>query len=105
MRHAAEHLLRQGVRSLAVIHFPEGAGAFSRNWEFFSEPSRRLEPSRIVDATGAGDAFAAGVIYALHEDMSLREALKLGNLTACFNLLSPGASGGAISLAEMRKKG
>lgn len=99
---AAECLLAGGVRQLAVIHFPEGALALERGGSPVYAPSCRMERADIVGSTGAGDAFAAGVLYGLHENLPLREALDLGSASSRFNLLSPTASGGAVSLAVMR---
>lgn len=99
---AAEGLLAAGVRQLAVIHFPEGALALERGGTPVYAPSCRMERSEIVGSTGAGDAFAAGVLYGLHEDLPLREALDLGSASSRFNLLSPTASDGAVSLSVMR---
>lgn len=99
---AAEGLLAAGVRHLAVIHFPEGALALKRGNPPVYAPSCRMERAEIVGSTGAGDAFAAGVLYGLHEDLPLHEALELGSASSRFNLLSPTASDGAVSLETMR---
>ena len=99
---AAECLLAGGVRHLAVIHFPEGALALERGGSPVYAPSCRMERTEIVGSTGAGDAFAAGVLYGLHENLPLRDALDLGSASSRFNLLSPTASDGAVSLAVMR---
>ena len=99
---ALEGLLASGVRQLAVIHFPEGAIALERGGVPVYAPSCWIERSEIVGSTGAGDAFAAGVLYGLHENLPLRETLDLGSASSRFNLLSPTASDGAVSLEVMR---
>lgn len=99
---AARHLLELGVRSLAAIHFPEGAYAIRRDGEGVYRPSCFIEPKRIVGTNGAGDAFFAGLLYGLHEELPLDRALDLAAASAIFNLRSLTANGGAPTLEEIK---
>ncbi|MCQ2379999.1 MAG: carbohydrate kinase family protein [Victivallaceae bacterium] len=100
---AVKFLLDNGVKETVVIHFPEGACGMQRGGEFVYAPSCYIARADIVGSNGAGDAYCAGVMYALHQDWSLEDALKLGSASSHFNLKSATASGGAVSLAEMKK--
>lgn len=93
-----------GVNRLAVIHFPEGAVAFSREGEYCQAASCRIDPADIAGTNGAGDAFAAGVIYALHEGMPLERVLRVGNASGYFNLLSATANKGAVDMEKINRK-
>lgn len=103
LRPAAECLMAGGVKSLVVLHYPEGAAALDKRGNFLTVPSCALERARIVGTNGAGDAFAAGVIYALYRNRPLREALELGSVSSYYNLLSPTASGGAVDFTRLEK--
>lgn len=104
LRRAAECLIAGGVNRLAVIHFPEGAVALSREGEYCQAASCRIDPADIAGTNGAGDAFAAGVIYALHEGMPLEKALRVGNASGYFNLLSATANEGAVGMEKINRK-
>jgi len=43
------------------------------------------------------------MLYALHEDMPLKEALRLANVSASFNLKNATSTGGAPTLVEIKK--
>src|SRR6267378_3936047 len=75
VRHAAGALLQQGVRELAVIHFPEGGFARTRKGEDVWQPSLKLPANYIAGTAGAGDAFCAGVLLGLHEGWALSKCL------------------------------
>lgn len=100
---AARFLMDRGIKSVCVIHFPEGGYGLDKKGESFYEPSVVLPTSEIVSTVGAGDAFCAGMLYALHEEMSLSSALKLANTSARFNLSHATCTGGAPSLSEIRE--
>lgn len=86
---AAKILLEKGVGKVCAIHFPEGGYVLSKTGESCYEPSMNQTGEGIVSSVGAGDAFCAGMLYALHEEMSLREALRVAGTSAFFNLNSP----------------
>ena len=97
----ARRFLEAGVRKWVVIHYPEGACLASAGGELLRVKSYPVE--KIVGTNGAGDAFCAGILYALHEDWPILEALQLANASAVFNLRSPTASGGAVSIAALKR--
>jgi sugar/nucleoside kinase (ribokinase family) len=39
------------------------------------------EKYQMIDSTGAGDAFLAGLMYGIYHDYSLRDSVRLGNIT------------------------
>ena len=98
---AVKFLFAKGVRKTVVIHFPEGACGATKDGEYIYVPSFHIERKDIVGSNGAGDAFCAGVMYALHQNWDLKKALTLGGAFSNFNLYSPTASGGAVSLEKM----
>jgi sugar/nucleoside kinase (ribokinase family) len=100
LRAAAERLLAAGVRRRVVLHFSEGAGALGADGSFDWHGSVRLPKGLIAGSTGAGDAFAAGFLVAVHDDRSIREALRYGVSVAAASLRSPGASLGIGPLAS-----
>lgn len=102
LRQTLDDFFRHGLRTRVVIHYPEGATAMSAAGEFEQIASFPVE--RIIGANGAGDAFCAGVVYALHEELSLRQALKYGAASAAFCLRSVSAVGGAPRLEELEAK-
>jgi fructokinase len=46
---------------------------------------------KVVDVTGAGDSFWSGFMIGILDEMSIREAVKLGNATAAFKIRGVGA--------------
>ena len=108
-RDAARRLLGLGVRSWAIVHFPEGACACSSSGESIWQPAVRVPSDLVASAVGAGDAFAAGVLLGVHEDWPMARALELGVCAAAVSLLHPTCSGGVLpadeSLAFGRRQG
>ncbi|MPM98221.1 hypothetical protein SDC9_145405 [bioreactor metagenome] len=94
---ALKRLFALGVGEFAVIHFPEGAAAMTRDGAYALTPSCRIAREEIAGHNGAGDAFAAGFLYATGRRLSLEDALRVGSASSYFNLKSPTASGGAVS--------
>ncbi len=92
-----------GVGALTVIHFPEGALAMRKSGEAYFLPSWPVAREEIVGTNGAGDAFCAGVLYGVHENLPLPELLKIATASSAFNLKAATASGGAVSLDEMKQ--
>jgi sugar/nucleoside kinase (ribokinase family) len=89
---AAQLLVRLGVREWALVHFPEGACAFSASGGIVWQPSVNVPANAIEGLAGAGDAFAAGVLYGLHEDWPMARSLKLGVCAAASSLYHPTCS-------------
>jgi sugar/nucleoside kinase (ribokinase family) len=97
---AAGELLRQGVRSWVILHFPEAACAFSRNGVEVWQPSLRIPAEAIAGAAGAGDALAAGVLFGLHEDWPMARCLELGVCAAGASLFHPSCTEGVRPAAD-----
>lgn len=93
---AARELLKSGVRSWVVIHFPEAVYACDAHGNSLWQPSLCLPPDWIAGAAGAGDALVAGVLFGVHEGWPITESLKLGVCTAGASLSDPTCSAGII---------
>jgi sugar/nucleoside kinase (ribokinase family) len=97
---AARALVGLGVRSWAVLHFPEGACACSASGQIVWQPAVRVQPALIRGSAGAGDALAAGVLYGVHEGWPMGRALELGVCAAATSLLHPNCSDSVRSSTE-----
>ena len=82
----ASRILNEGVRELAVVHFPEGAYAAARSGETRYQPSLDLPADFIRGSTGAGDSFCAGMLYGLHAGWGLQACLELAVCAGAQNL-------------------
>lgn len=100
MGEAAGKLFRSGVRRAVVLHFPEGACAFTADGVERRQGSVNLPSGSIRGAAGAGDAFAAGVLLALHDERDWDEALRYGVCAAASSLTHPTCSDGIETLAD-----
>ena len=98
---AAETLMHRGIGRLCAIHFPEGGYALTREGDTCWCDAIPVAAKAIVSSVGAGDAFCAGMLYAQHERMPLRDALRLANASARFNLFSATSTGGAPTLEQL----
>lgn len=97
---AARQLLKRGVRTWVVIHFPEAVYACDASGHGIWQPSLRVAPSEIAGAAGAGDALAAGVLLGVHENWSMADSLRLGVSAAAASLFHPTCSGGVQPVAD-----
>lgn len=88
----AAGLIDQGVQELAVVHFPAGSVAATRDGRLWRQGSVRIPPEAVVSTTGAGDAFAAGVILGVHDGRPIEECLRLGAAAAATCVQFPGTS-------------
>lgn len=93
---AARKLLKAGVQSWVVIHFPEAAYACSAAGEGIWQAGLRVPPGDIRGAAGAGDALAAGVLFGLHEEWPMAECLRFGVCAAAASLYHPTCSEGVM---------
>lgn len=75
---AAEKLIALGVQRWAIIHFPEGAHARSRDGDALWQGTVQVPAAAIHGTAGAGDAFSAGVLLGVHEDWPMDKCLRLG---------------------------
>lgn len=83
---AAKAVVALGTAQHAVVHFPRGAVAASRDGSVVVKPSVDVPPSEVKGANGAGDAFAAGFLYGFHEGWSVERSLALAHATAAASL-------------------
>lgn len=101
--HGAKQLLRNGVKDLVTIHFPEGSYAITSGGEELYVPSYKIGKHEIKGSVGAGDAFCSGMLFCLHEEKPLEYALKFAAALARFNLLHETSTGGAVSWQEVQE--
>ena len=97
---AARALLALGVRTWAIVHFPEGVCACSAAGETVWQPAVRMPPAAIAGTAGAGDALASGILLGLHEAWPMARALELGVCAAAASLRSPTCSDAVASATE-----
>jgi sugar/nucleoside kinase (ribokinase family) len=89
---AARAFIGFGVREWAIVHFPEGACACSRDGRILWQPSVRMPDDLVLGSAGAGDALAAGILLGLHDEWSMERCLELGVCAAACSLLDPTCS-------------
>ena len=94
----AETLLAAGVRRWAIIHFPEGVLAASRDGRRIFQPSLMLPPNQIAGAAGAGDALAAGLLLGYHDELPMEDCLVFGVCAAAASLRHPTTTEGVEHL-------
>ena len=97
---AARALLALGVRTWAVVHFPEGVCACSAAGETVWQPAVRMPPAAIAGTAGAGDVLASGILLGLHELWPMARSLELGVCAAAASLRSPTCSDAVASATE-----
>jgi len=102
---AARRLVELGVRQWAVLHFPEGACACSKNGDVIWQGSVRIPAAEIRGAAGAGDAFAAGVLFGWHEGWGFTESLRVGVCAAASCLRDVTCSEGVVTKDESLRSG
>jgi sugar/nucleoside kinase (ribokinase family) len=96
---AAAALIRMGVSTLAVVHFPEGVVAANRDGRLWRQGAAWVPPEKVKSTNGAGDALASGVMLGLHEGWPVEKGLRLGVCVAALSLGSYSTSR-AIPSAE-----
>ncbi|MDB6169860.1 MAG: PfkB domain protein [Verrucomicrobia bacterium] len=97
---AGRNLLRRGVQSWAIVHFPEAVYACSITGEEVWQPSVRVARDDIAGAAGAGDALAAAVLMGIHQGWAMADCLRLGVAAAAMSLYHPSCSEGVKSAGE-----
>lgn len=100
LREALEKIKQLGVSRWAVIHSPEGAYGVDESGRYIETESAPLEKSMIKGTVGAGDAFCSGVLYGAYCELSLEEAIELGNAAAACSLTENGATEGMRSAEQ-----
>jgi sugar/nucleoside kinase (ribokinase family) len=98
----AKTLLSLGVRERVIIHTPKEAVCVSAKGCVVL-PSHTLPDGFIRGTTGAGDAFCSGALIGIYYGMSDEEILELARTAAAASLRSVDATGGMVSLSELRK--
>lgn len=73
IEHAADVLIRQGVRRVFVSMGADGMLYKGREGTIYKKCRRPFD--RMLNATGAGDASMAGIVYASREGMTAEETL------------------------------
>jgi len=97
---ALRRVLDLGSVSLAVVHFPEGAIALSRDGSLLAVGSVAIPTDQIAGVNGAGDAFAAGFLYRWHEGHSMEDALQFGHAVAAASMREVSTTAGVVPVAE-----
>ncbi len=97
---AAKAILALGAVELAIIHFPEGCVAATRDGRLLHKPSVRVPLEDIAGTNGAGDAFAAGILFAVHEGWSLDDAVSLAHASAAASLRALTTTGSVVAWRE-----
>jgi sugar/nucleoside kinase (ribokinase family) len=100
----AQALLLAGVRQWAIIHFPEGVLAVSKQKTIF-QPSVQFPEEKVVGSTGAGDAIAAGILFGFHDDLPMEDCLRIGVCAAAASLRHPSATEGLERIEECLRLG
>lgn len=93
----ALHALGRAVPFVVVKRGAAGASALVEGREFHAP----TEPVEVVDATGAGDCFNAGFLYGLHQDHSIEDCLRLGNICGGLAVAVPGGYAGAPTESQL----
>jgi sugar/nucleoside kinase (ribokinase family) len=101
----AHDVIRQGVRRLCVVHFPEGCVAAAPGGATWRQGAVRVPPEDVKSANGAGDAFAAGVLLGLHEGWPVERCLRLAVCVAAASLAAYSTSGAVRPAAECLARG
>jgi len=81
--------IRTDCRHIACITCSEKGSVIVRRDETFSVPAFPVKEP--VDTTGAGDLFAAGFLYGYTNDLSLKDAARLGSLAGSLIIRQVGA--------------
>lgn len=100
---AARYLMENGVGKACVIHFPEGGLGIMQDDKSVFVPSFHVPAKEIISSVGAGDAFCATILYALHEEIPMKQSIRMANAAAWFNLHSATSTAGAPSLEELNR--
>ncbi|MEP1208045.1 MAG: carbohydrate kinase family protein [Rhizobiaceae bacterium] len=96
----ARTVLGRSALELVIVHFPLGAVAVSSGGEEIFQPSVDVPAEQVVGTNGAGDAFAAGALYGIHQDWSLRDALKLAHASAAASLRHIGTTDAVVDWSQ-----
>ncbi len=98
----AKMLLGLGVSRKVIIHMPDLACSYSREYGFTAVPSYEISKEEIAGTTGAGDAFCAAALLGIYDEKNDREILEFASAAAAISLRTPDATGGIVSEKEIK---
>ncbi len=98
VRRAAEALLREGPRLVAITDGVRGSWVCSQEGEFFHQPAYLLPD--VVDTTGCGDSYHGAFLFGLLQGWDLRRTAALASAVAALNSQHLGGRGGLPTLAQ-----
>jgi sulfofructose kinase len=98
IRQAAEALLREGPRLVAITDGVRGSWVRSREGEFFHQPAYLLPD--VVDTTGCGDSYHGAFLFGLLQGWELKRAAALASAVAALNSRHLGGRGGLPTLEQ-----
>ena len=96
-----EGLFELGVAKVVVIHSREGAIGLTKDGEFVTKTSLKINHDEIKGTTGAGDAFLSGVLYGIYKNYSLDKAISLGIASSNASILAEGPTAGVKTEIEL----
>jgi ribokinase len=98
-KHAAEKLLKKGVKNIIVTLGSEGALLVNREkTEIY--PGAKV---KAIDTTAAGDAFNGALAYSLERGDNIEQAIKFANYVASLSVTKLGAQSSMPTLDEIKK--
>ncbi len=96
---AAEMLLDEGPRIVAITDGTRGSWIYSRDGQAFHQPAFLL--SDVVDTTGCGDSYHGAFLWGLLKGMSLRDTASFASAVAALNSQGLGGRGGLPTLEQV----
>jgi sulfofructose kinase len=95
---AADALLREGPRLVAITDGVRGSWVRSREGEFFHQPAYLLPD--VVDTTGCGDSYHGAFLFGLLHGWELKRTAALASAVAALNSQHLGGRGGLPTLEQ-----
>jgi len=95
---AADALLREGPRLVAITDGVRGSWVRSREGEFFHQPAYLLPD--VVDTTGCGDSYHGAFLFGLLQGWELKRTAALASAVAALNSQHLGGRGGLPTLEQ-----
>ncbi len=95
---AADALLREGPRLVAITDGVRGSWVRSREGAFFHQPAYLLPD--VVDTTGCGDSYHGAFLFGLLKGWELKRTAALASAVAALNSRHLGGRGGLPTLGQ-----
>jgi sulfofructose kinase len=95
---AADALLREGPRLVAITDGVRGSWVRSREGELFHQPAYLLPD--VVDTTGCGDSYHGAFLFGLLQGWELKRTAALASAVAALNSQHLGGRGGLPTLEQ-----